>query len=123
MITTSYVEKVIKDFMALPKDWDGHGSPTVSSQAIKTFEKFAKQCFKFLYLRHILTAVSGGGIQIDCNYECRTVTFEIYPDGLIGFEKFEFGDNKRLVPEHSVYHIDNLHIVGHLNELLSWLIN
>lgn len=112
------IEKAITSLRSLPKNWDNYNSPAVSYQAINTFETFANRFFKFFYLRYSMTAVSGGGIQVDFNYDKKIITLEIYPDGSIGVEKFE----RNLVPEHSTLYIDNPYMTEHINELLEWLI-
>lgn len=117
MIKTGIIEKAISYFRSLPKNWDNYNSPEISYQAINTFEKFATRHFKFFYLRNSMNAMPDGGIQIDFLYDKKTITLEIYPNGDIGFEKF----NNNLVPEHSVLSLDNMHD-DIVNDLLNWLI-
>lgn len=118
MLKTGVIEKAISYFRSLPKNWDNHNSPELSYQAINTFETFAKRYFKFFYLRNVLAAVPGGGIQIDFQYANKTLSLEIYSNGDIGFEKFQ----NNLVPEHSILSINNMDD-DIVNELLQWLIS
>lgn len=123
MYKNNAIEKIVLYFRSLPDNWDNYGSPAVSYQAINAFEKFTNRFFSFLYLRHVINAVSGGGIQIDFYYEAKIASFEFYPNGTVGFEKFDTGEVKnKLVPEHSVFYIDNPHMSDHINDLLKWLI-
>ncbi len=123
MYKNNVIEKIVLYFRSLPDNWDNYGSPAVSYQAINTFEKFAQRYFKLLYLRHTLTAVSGGGIQLDFHYENKTASFEICPNGQMGFEVFDTSQAKHsLVPEQNVFYVDNPHMVEHIDDLLRWLI-
>jgi hypothetical protein len=117
------IEKIVLYFRSLPDNWDNYNSPAVSSQAINTFEKFTIRFFRFLYLRHTIDPVAGGGIQIDFNYDNKIASFEIYPDGTIGLEKFDtVNSGYSLVPEHSVFYMDNPHMIEHIDDLFEWLI-
>jgi hypothetical protein len=68
-------------------------------------------------------AVSGGGIQLDFNFDKKMISFEFFPDGSIGFEKFEnLGSDGNLIPECSALDINNINIADNVNDLLKWLI-
>ena len=61
--------------------------------------------------------------QIDFSYENKMLSFEIYPNGDIGVEKFDAVQVKYLsVPEHSVLSLDTPNMRELIDDVLRWLI-